>query len=219
MSHLRSRLLAAGTLLALLGLLAFGAVRMQAQGTTAGTPSAAAPTSEPPHPAHIHEGTCTNLNPTPKYPLADVTYHFGTGAASPVASPAAGMVGAASALPAEGSVTKVPVSLKDLLSGHYAINVHESATDINKYIACGDIGGILNGNNLVFGIHEQNNSGFSGIAWLQDNGDGTTTVTLFMAHNLAVSGPPAGPPASPAVSPAASPAASPSASPVASPAM
>lgn len=235
MAYLRSRLLAAGVVVAVLGLLAFGGVQIRAQGT-AGTPTTAAPVAtvapaaaEPAHPAHIHEGTCSNINPNPEYPLADVSYENlgGSAAASPVggtpAAAGANTVGVAAAIPAEGSVTQVKVSLQHLLATAHAINVHESATDITHYIACGDIGGILNGKDLVFGIHELNDSGLVGTAWLHDNGDGTTTVTLFLAHGLIgsftsspnVPASPAAVVASPAV--AAPVATAPAASPMASP--
>ncbi|MBN8743421.1 MAG: hypothetical protein B7Z79_09010 [Thiomonas sp. 20-64-9] len=65
-------------------------------------------------PDHIHPGTCANLNPVPKYPLENVV---------------------------DGkSVTKLPsVSMDDLFKEPMAINVHESAQDMKKYVACGDI--------------------------------------------------------------------------------
>src|SRR5437870_3183150 len=61
-------------------------------------------------PAHIHEGTCANLNPAPKYPLTSV------------------MNGASS--------TTVPVSLAELTGSQaYAINVHKSAAEAKVYVA------------------------------------------------------------------------------------
>lgn len=66
-----------------------------------------------PSPAHIHKGTCASLDPAPLYPLTDVT----DGA----------------------SATTVPASLDDLQRSPHAINVHESAANIEKYIACTDI--------------------------------------------------------------------------------
>jgi hypothetical protein len=65
------------------------------------------------HPAHIHNGTCANLDPTPLYPLADVRGGL--------------------------SSTTVPASLADITSGQKAINVHRSPSDIATYVACGDI--------------------------------------------------------------------------------
>lgn len=64
-------------------------------------------------PAHIHEGPCSRLNPAPKYPLNNVRHGR--------------------------SVTVVNASLASLMKGHYAINVHKSARQINQYVACGDI--------------------------------------------------------------------------------
>jgi hypothetical protein len=73
----------------------------------------ASPVAQP-QPAHIHEGSCESLNPTPAYALQDV--RDGT------------------------STTTVPVSLEDLRNGDFAINVHKSAAAIKVYVACGDIG-------------------------------------------------------------------------------
>lgn len=65
-------------------------------------------------PAHIHEGTCAHLNPVPKYPLTNAVHGMST-------------------------TTLKDMSLKSLLGGKYAVNVHQSAKDIKKYVSCGDI--------------------------------------------------------------------------------
>ncbi|MDP8910675.1 MAG: hypothetical protein M3M94_01255 [Actinomycetota bacterium] len=64
-------------------------------------------------PAHVHEGTCEDLDPKPKFPLEDV----------------------------KGGVseTRVPVPLQQLLEGEMAINVHRSAQRLEDYVACGEI--------------------------------------------------------------------------------
>jgi LPXTG-motif cell wall-anchored protein len=64
-------------------------------------------------PAHIHKGTCANLDPRPAFPLENV-------------------VGG-------GSDSTVDVSLDELTTGGYAINVHKSATEASVFVACGDI--------------------------------------------------------------------------------
>ena len=64
-------------------------------------------------PAHIHDGTCANLNPTPKYPLTNVSN--GT------------------------SETTVDVSIADLTSQPFAINVHKSPQEAAVYVSCGNI--------------------------------------------------------------------------------
>lgn len=196
----RGRVIGASFIVALLSLFVIGAASISAQQATPAT-GGGGQASDVPHPAHIHQGTCVNLNPVPKYPLANVEYPAAS-TASPAASPmamgspaAATTQGTTGALPAELSVTKVNVSLNDLLASQYAINVHESAQNISHYIACGDIGGIVSDGSLIFGLQQQNNSGYAGTAWLKDNGDGTTTVTVFLVHGLAGPSAPMGTPA------------------------
>ncbi|MGH2532150.1 MAG: hypothetical protein ACRDJW_07550 [Thermomicrobiales bacterium] len=66
------------------------------------------------HPAHIHEGTCDELNPNPTFPLTSVD--------------------------ADGlSETTVEVALDDLTADPYAINVHLSDTELGTYVTCGNI--------------------------------------------------------------------------------
>lgn len=123
------------------------------------------------HPAHIHKGTCANLDPNPQYPLSNVDQN-GT------------------------SKTDVNVSLSDLLASPHAINLHESATNLGVYVACGEIvktsasatsGNTTGGNatptaggSIDVTLNELNSSGVSGTATLTDNGDGTTTVVIHV---------------------------------------
>lgn len=66
-----------------------------------------------PHPAHIHEGSCDDLNPEPAFPLEDVV---------------------------DGeSETTVEISVDDLVATEYAVNVHESAENVDVYVACADV--------------------------------------------------------------------------------
>jgi hypothetical protein len=74
-------------------------------------------------PAHIHEGTCANLNPTPKYPLTNV------------------MDGK--------SDTTVNVSLSSIMTGGFAINVHKSAAEVSTYFSCGNIPASSGGSSQV----------------------------------------------------------------------
>jgi hypothetical protein len=69
--------------------------------------------SSVPMPAHIHKGSCANLDPVPAFPLNNVVN--------------------------SASDTTVPVSMLDLAKGGYAINIHKSATEASVYVACGDI--------------------------------------------------------------------------------
>ena len=72
------------------------------------------PASPDPQPAHIHKGTCAELDPTPAYPLTNVE---------------------------DGkSETTVNVALDELEAGEFAINVHKSEPEIKTYVSCGNIG-------------------------------------------------------------------------------
>jgi hypothetical protein len=134
----------------------------------------ASPAANAGRPAHIHAGSCDNLGEV-VYPLTNLVAP--TGATS----------GQASAIMAETSFTTVDVSLNDLLAGTFAVNVHESVENIGHYIACGDIGGALDAQGaLVIGLHELNNSGFTGIAFLAPNASNAaqTDVSVFIAQGL-----------------------------------
>jgi hypothetical protein len=133
-----------------------------------------ADTAEEAHPAHIHSGTCDQLGDV-VYPLADV------------AAPSGEEMGTAGGHEVKLSeVNHIDVPLQDLLDGEYAINVHESADAIDVYIACGNVGGVVHerengeGMELVIGLAELNDSGHVGIAWLGDDGEGGTNVSVSL---------------------------------------
>lgn len=65
-------------------------------------------------PAHVHEGTCEQLNPEPAYGLNEVQNSF--------------------------SDTTIDVPLATLTAGEYAINLHRQPTDLETYTSCGNIG-------------------------------------------------------------------------------
>ena len=66
-----------------------------------------------PQPAHIHEGSCAQLNPAPKFPLADVVNGI--------------------------SRTDVDGSLEALMSAPHAIHMHKSPDELPIYVACADM--------------------------------------------------------------------------------
>jgi hypothetical protein len=129
------------------------------------------------HPAHIHAGTCDTLGDV-VFPLNDVT--SGDPMATPEATPSLAMASTPAADATAQSTTTVEVALDDIISGGHAINVHESAENIQNYIACGDVTGEATGGMLTVELQELNGSGFSGEAMLTDNGDGTTTVEIHL---------------------------------------
>ncbi|MGC9992796.1 MAG: hypothetical protein ABSD52_10450 [Candidatus Cybelea sp.] len=66
-----------------------------------------------PQPAHIHDGTCAGLQ----------------GVAYPLTSLASG----------NSTTTVKGLTIDQLLAGKYAINVHESTSNLGKYVSCGNI--------------------------------------------------------------------------------
>lgn len=143
-----------------------------------------------PFPAHIHSGTCDELGDV-VFPLADLA-PFGnqaspmaspslavasTPVASPVAATPVGSPAAEQEVLAESS-TEVAGSLDEILAAEHAINVHESAENIQNYVSCGDLTGTATDGMLHIELQELNESFLVGQADLMDNGDGTTTVTV-----------------------------------------
>jgi hypothetical protein len=68
------------------------------------------PAGHPDMPAHIHPGTCDELVPQPRYPLASVV--------------------------SGRSSTEVAASLDELLAGDVALNLHASNEEMQLYTAC-----------------------------------------------------------------------------------
>jgi hypothetical protein len=188
----------------MLGLASIAGVSAQQTDPVAADPGAAA--GNVPHPAHIHSGTCAELGDV-VFPLNDVAVADPNAspeaspslalASTPVASPVDASPVASPQVGTEGVVaessTEIAASLDDLLAEEHAINVHESAENIGNYIACGDLTGTAAEGQLTIEMQELNNSGYTGEAHLQDNGDGTTTVTVYVAFTGLDGTPPATP--------------------------
>jgi hypothetical protein len=159
----------AGGAIALAGMVALGGPAAWAQDAT---PQAAEPTV--PRPAHIHTGTCREVGEVVA-PLTDLTGATGD------------RVGQARrAIPAESSFTSVPMTLDAILGADHLVNVHLSAEEIDTYIACGEIGGMLTPEGaVIIGLRELSDSGFTGIAYLAPGVDGASTdVSVFVAPTL-----------------------------------
>jgi hypothetical protein len=71
------------------------------------------PGNYPDMPAHIHPGTCTDLVPLPRYPLANVVDGH--------------------------SETEITASFAELFAGGLALNLHASSDDWETYTACAEL--------------------------------------------------------------------------------
>jgi hypothetical protein len=169
----RSVLARAATTLVIFAIIAVTIPNAVAQDATP-VAQAVAPT----RPAHIHSGDCVELGDV-VVPLTDLTAPTGVGAGQ-----------AEKAIPAESSFTNVPMTLDAILGADHAINVHLSAEQIDTYIACGEIGGVIDSSgSLVIGLREESDSGFTGIAFLSPGADGASTdVSVFIAPVFGAAG-------------------------------
>jgi hypothetical protein len=132
------------------------------------TPASAGPAV---HPVHIHTGNCSDLGEVVA-PLTDLT------------TPEGDRVGQRNrAAQGATSYTNVPLTLDAILGADHAINAHLSADQIDVYIACGEIGGVVAPDgSLTIGLRELGDSGYTGIAYLAPGADGASTdVTVFLA--------------------------------------
>lgn len=145
------------------------------------------------HPAHIHMGSCEDLDPNPQVPLNDVGPQLNDDDEMPAAEDIKGSLTAA---PVEVSETEgLEIKFDDLFTEAHAINVHESAQNIDNYIACGDIGGPVIDDKVVIGLRQLNESGYAGIAIIEKDGDDNSKVTMYLSSGLVAGVPaPAGTP-------------------------
>ncbi|MCC7023804.1 MAG: hypothetical protein IT338_13340 [Thermomicrobiales bacterium] len=198
MAGIGTRLIATAGLVAVLALPLSGLTNAAAQETEHGFP------------AQLHSGTCADLGAV-VHPLgavhrgviADVTHGADEvgNAVKAVAQKSEELVGKAfdeirkvdqeirrehpAVLPVEMSETTVNVTLADLLASPHAVDVAQSTSHMEASIACGDITGQMpeQGRDLAVPMHARNNSGYSGVAWLHQDGD-KTTVLLFLTQGL-----------------------------------
>ncbi len=97
------------------------------------------------------------------------------------------------AVPAESSFSSVPIPLDRLLAADRSIAIQGASDPSAADLVCGEIGGVRDENDsLVIGLKEQNDSGFTGIAFLSPGtDDASTDISLFIAGDRPGGGSPA----------------------------
>jgi hypothetical protein len=190
MMHVRARTSVWAALLAVVALLALGSASALAQDATP------PPLTPPAHPVHIHSGSCDALGDV-VYPLNDITLYSATNAFSfgPVGTPEASAMATPAtplpeititkATPVLFSLTHIDADITEFIGGGYAINAHESAANIQNYIACGDIPpctGIACAavTGVTVQLAPQNNSGYFGVARIEAAPKGGSNVSVFL---------------------------------------
>jgi hypothetical protein len=131
------------------------------------------------HPTRIHEGSCEALGP--------VAFRLnGVGGSAdldnaPVATPRA--VNPDASYQVMISETTIDGTIEDLLASEHAVMVYESDEAMDA-IACGNVGGALNGDTLATGLAEAGVPGHIGFTLFRTEGD-QTIVMVVLGHGLA----------------------------------
>ena len=124
-----------------------------------------------PHPSHIHAGDCSMPG--------DVVAGL-----SDVGVVGNDAQGAESHIHVDIGQSTVELPLEAILAADHSILVHESAGEgMGTFIVCGAIGGHDVDGSFLVGLGPVGASGYSGIAWLTDNGDGTTDVQVTISQS------------------------------------
>jgi hypothetical protein len=131
------------------------------------------------HPTRIHEGSCEALGP--------VAFRLnGVGGSvdldnAPVATPMA--VNPDASYQVLISETTIDGTIEDLLASEHAVMIYESDEAMDA-IACGNVGGALNGDTLVTGLAEEGVPGHIGLTLFRSEGDQTIALVV-LGHGLA----------------------------------
>lgn len=136
-------------------------------------------------PAHIHAGTCQELDrdnvelidlTTPE-PEATSTFEATPGAIPDLSAP----------IVVDVSESGIDMTIATLLASEYAIHVHAAKEDGGDALVCGTIDGpIRDDGSIAIGLREVDASGYTGVAYLMPDPEDSsrTIVWLFVAKDL-----------------------------------
>ncbi len=133
------------------------------------------------HPAHIHAGTCDELDPNPIGPMNNIVPQVNEDSDDENANSPRGVLTAAPVLYSLSDEIELQFE-DDVLATSHSINVHERDENIQNYVACGEIGGMLVDGKLSVSLRSMNDSGYSGIAVLTADGNGEIDVEVYLAE-------------------------------------
>jgi hypothetical protein len=126
------------------------------------------PSLLPPFSATIVTGSCDVISDDVVFELLDVGADDDVEVAVP---PAVFM---------SRSVTTIRAPLEDLTDERHSIVIRD---DEGNVISCGEIGGVLQGDELAAGLRERTNSGYSGVSLLRAT-NGSTLVYIFLGRGM-----------------------------------
>lgn len=142
------------------------------------------------YPVHILEGTCADLSPTSVVELENLL-PMGVDRDDDDAELKGEMRGTLTV----GTITTsesddVEFEWDTMLGGPHAILVYASPSDMESFVACGDIGGVVydDDDKLVVGIHPVGDSGYSGMAFLEKDDDGQSDIEIYLSSPASTEG-------------------------------
>jgi hypothetical protein len=137
-------------------------------------------TTPPSHPAFIEAGNCGDLDANPVATLNNLEL---IGSSEEATDEEERQVeGTITAAPVLTSTSEeIEVAFDDLLETSHSVTVHLSQDDLQTYLACGEIGGVVDEDQLVVALHAVDGSDYNGIAILAKDGDGNADVTVYLA--------------------------------------
>ena len=165
------------------------------------TPAGRAGESAGPFPAAIYEGTCDNLSAEPTFDLPGVSYGIVTpqslvGGLEDATPVTADMAASEEVDPVAIGATTLDLNVTQLFVGdrQYAVAVRDPNSE--SALVCGNIGGpllqvtgqtrtTLDEASIAIALRGQDDSGYSGVAWLRSPEGGvaegtSTTLTVFL---------------------------------------
>lgn len=136
------------------------------------------------YPAHILEGTCSDLSLTSSVellnllPLGVERDDNGETSETPEVR---GTLTVGDLTYSESD--DIEFEWEAMLGAPHAIVVFESTSQMENYIACGDIGGVVfdDGGEMVIGLKPVGDSGYSGISFLSQDDDGEVDVEVYLS--------------------------------------
>lgn len=82
------------------------------------------------------------------------------------------------------SQASVPRPLQEVIAAGHAIRVHDGSGAPETVLSCGEYAGTETAvTDLQIGLAATGSEGLDGMAWLHDNGDGTTSATVVVASS------------------------------------
>lgn len=131
----------------------------------------------------LHAGTCDEFAEEAAVQLAPAEFQGAAFSAGGVvtASGTPEAMGSALGIPVAVGTTSLDLAIEEIVKGGHALVVHDPA-DETRTVACGVVDGKVDRKgNLFIGIEPRNESGVSGIAWLNE-ADGKTSITVMLTR-------------------------------------